>query len=180
MKKGEKIYLTAVEREDLHSFMNWRNTEKFKKNFREYLELNIDSQNRWYENKVLNDLSTIMFSIRRKSDDKLLGCTGLCYINWIHRHADLSLYIGHENAYIDEEGYAEESCNLLFEYGFLQLGLNKIWTEIYEFDYKKKKLLLRLGFHLDGVLRKNYYYDGRWNDSIVLSLLNEEWKSEFI
>ncbi len=175
MKKGENVYLTAIEREDLQPLMEWRNNENFKKHFREFRELNHDLQERWYENKVLNDPSTIMFSIRRSADKKLLGCCGLCYINWIHRHADLSLYIGLEDQYIDEEGYARESCELLFDYGFHQLGLNKIWTEIYEFDYKKKKLLYQLEFQLDGTLRKNYYYDGKWWDSLILSLLKEEY-----
>ncbi|KZL94097.1 GNAT family N-acetyltransferase [Clostridium magnum] len=171
---GEKIYLTSIEREDLHKLMHWRNREDFRKYFREYREINTDMQNKWFESKVLNDPSTIMFSIKRVSDDELLGCCGLCYINWVHRHADLSLYIGLNNIYIDEEGYAEESCRLLFKYGFNELGLNKIWTEIYEFDMKKIKLYSELGFKKDGVLRQNYFYDGKLWDSYVFSILQGE------
>lgn len=175
MKKGEKVYLAAIEREDLSFLMKWRNKESFKKNFREYKELNTDLQDSWYQNKVQNDPSTIMFSIKRITDHELLGCCGLCYINWVHRHADLSFYIGYEDSYIDLEGYALESCELLFDYGFKQLGLNKIWTELYEFDFAKRKLLVNMGFHIDGELRKNYFYDGKWWNSLILSLLSEEW-----
>jgi RimJ/RimL family protein N-acetyltransferase len=174
MKRGDKIYLSAIEREDLVTLLKWRNLEAFKKNFREYRELNREQQEKWYQSKVLNDPCTLMFSVKRAEDDLLLGCCGLCYINWIHRHADLSLYIGYLESYIDEEGYAKESCRLLFDYGFHELGLNKIWTEIYEFDHKKRKLLDSLGFIVDGSLRENYYYEGRWWNSIVLSLLNKE------
>jgi RimJ/RimL family protein N-acetyltransferase len=113
-----------------------------------------------------------MFSIKSVDSNKLLGCCGLCYINWIHRNADLSIYIGWENAYIDEEGFAEESCKLLQDYGFNQLGLHRIWTEIYEFDEKKKKLYEKLNFHVDGILRDNYYYDGKWWNSYMFSILN--------
>ena len=81
-----------------------------------------------------------MFSIKRISDDRLLGCCGLCNINWIHRYSELSLYIGWNSYYIDNEGYAEESCSLLIDYGFNKLALNKIWVEIYEFDTKSRTM----------------------------------------
>lgn len=175
MINGEKVYLTAIERKDLPKLMDWRNREDFRKYFREHREINIDMQEKWYESKVLNDPNTIMFAIRSTENGELLGCCGLCYINWIHRHADLSLYIGWNNSYIDEEGYAKESCKLLFNYGFKELGLNKIWTEIYEFDIKKKSLYDNMKFQLDGVLRENYYHDGRWWDSLMLSLLKKDY-----
>ncbi|MGK0466311.1 MAG: RimJ/RimL family protein N-acetyltransferase [Clostridium sp.] len=178
MIKGIKVYLAAVEKEDLNYLMKWRNREDYRKFFREYKEINSVMQDKWFENKVNNDNSTIMFSIRRVSDDELLGCCGLCYINWVHRNADLSLYIGWNNSYIDDEGYAEESCDLIFNYGFNELGLNKVWTEIYEFDVKKKKLYDKFGFHVDGVLRKNYFSYGKWWNSYVLSLLNNEFREK--
>ena len=74
---------------------------------------------------------------------------------------------------IDNEGYAEESCQLLLDYGFKELCLNKVWTEIYEFDDKKKALYGKFGFQQDGLLRQNYWYDGKWWDSRILSLLKK-------
>lgn len=175
MFKGEKIYLDAIRREDLPKLMEWRNLPDYRKYFREYRELNPDMQQKWYESKVLNDSSTEMFAVRLNDTGTLIGCCGLCYINWVHRNADLSLYIGWKESYIDNEGYAEEACKLLFNYGFRELGLQKIWTEIYCFDDKKMELYSRLGFHKDGELRNQYFYDGKWWNSNMLSLLTEEW-----
>ena len=175
MLDGLKVYLTAVEKEDLNQLKIWRNNPSFRKYFREYRELNSAQQNIWFKNKVVEDDSTQMFAIRRLDDNILLGCCGLVYINWIHRHADLSLYIGFDNQYIDNEGYAQESCSILLNYGFEELGLNKIWTEIYEFDNKKLELYNKFGFKLDGVLRENYFYKNNWYDSKVLSLLKKEY-----
>ena len=58
------------------------------------------------------------------------------------------------------------------------MGLVKIWTELYEFDEKKLSLYQKMGMKIEGTLRKQYFYDGRWYDSKMLSLLNEEWKLE--
>ena len=137
MLKGKHVSLFAVEKEDLQQLRDWRNNPDFRKHFREYQELNLAQQEKWFEEKVIADNTTLMFSIRRNDDNELLGCCGFVYINWVHRHADLSLYIGWKDAYIDEEGYAEESCRLLLDYGFNELCLNKVWTEIYSFDDKK-------------------------------------------
>lgn len=176
MLTGNKVYLVPIEREDLEQLRNWRNRPEFRKYFREYREISKDMQMNWYEQKVIKDPSTIMFAIRDKSNDSLLGCCGLCYINWVHRTADLSLYIGYQNSYIDDEGYAMEACQLMFAYGFSELQLHKIWTEIYEFDEKKYGLYKKLGFRQDGMLRDQYYYDGRYWDSRMLSLLENEFQ----
>lgn len=176
MLEGEKIYLCALEKDDLPLLMKWRNNAEYRKYFREYREINSDMQRRWYENKVLEDPGTIMFAIRNIETGELIGCCGLCYINWVHRNSDLSLYIGKDNIYIDEIGYAEESCRLLFDYGFMELGLEKIWTELYEFDSKKLILYQNLGMQIDGTLRNQYYYDGKWWNSRILSILSNEWK----
>ena len=177
MIKGEKIKLARVERKDLKQLMNWRNNPELRKHFREYRELNMSEQKKWYEEKVLRDPSTMMFSIRRLKDNKLIGCCGLAYISWAYRHADMSLYIGWKDAYIDTKGYAEESCRLLLDYGFKELCLNKVWTEIYIFDKKKKKLYDKFGFHVDGILRENYFYNGKFWNSYILSILSSEWQT---
>ena len=177
MISGEKVYLKAVEQEDLEQLKEWRNLPDFRKHFREYRELNSAMQLKWYESFVVNDKNTIMFSIFLKSTDELVGCCGLCYINWVHRNADLSLYIGHENAYIDDSGLAEEACLLLLEYGFNEINLHKIWTEIYDFDEKKQKLYNKFGFNQDGILRDQYYYDGKWCNSLLLSLISNEFST---
>ena len=174
MLRGNLVSLYAVEKEDLQQLCDWRNNSDFRKHFREYRELNLTQQQKWFEEKVVADNTTLMFSIRRNDDNELLGCCGFVYINWVHRHADLSLYIGWNDKYIDEKGYAEESCKLLLDYGFNELCLNKIWTEIYEFDEKKKALYDKFDFRQDGLLRQNYWYDEKWWDSRILSILKAE------
>jgi len=77
----------------------------------------------------------------------------------------------HRSAY---EDHTEDSCRLLLDYGFNELCLNKVWTEIYEFDEKKKALYDKFSFQQDGLLRQNYWYDGKWWDSRILSLLTVE------
>ena len=93
MIKGKKVYLSAIEENELEQLRKWRNLPEYRKHFREYRDISASMQRKWFENVVNNDNSTIMFSIHDIENDELLGCCGLCYINWIHRYSDLSLFI---------------------------------------------------------------------------------------
>ena len=166
--------MCAIESADLEQFRDWRNNPDTRKYFREFRELNMHHQKTWFTDKVMNDPSTLMFAVRRTKDNQLLGCCGLAYINWVNRHAELSIYIGWKDEYIDKTGYAEESCNLLIKYGFEEISLNKIWTEIYEFDDRKTSLFSQLGFQKDGLLRQHYWHRGKWWNSIIYSLLMDD------
>lgn len=172
MIKGNSTILRAIEKEDLKLLLSWRNNPEFRRYFREYRELNMVQQIQWYENRVNNDISTRMFSITDVRGN-LIGAAGLCYIDWINRTADFSIYIGHNNIYIDDF-YAPDAANLLIRYGFEKLGLNRLWCEIYSFDLQKIQLFDKLGFHRDGLHRQTNWYDDRWHDSFFFSLLSSD------
>lgn len=171
MIKGQKTYLRAIEEGDLKQLLEWRNKPKLRKYFREYRELSWDQQIWWYENIVLKDDKVRMFSILDK-DKKLLGACGLCYINWVDRNADFSIYLGADDIYIDDD-LAIDASKSLIKYGFEELNLHRLWAEIYDFDDAKTKMFNALGFVLDGRHRETHWTDGQWCDSLFFSLLNK-------
>jgi RimJ/RimL family protein N-acetyltransferase len=59
----------------------------------------------------------------------------------------------------------------LIGYGFDELGLNRLWSEIYDFDTAKRTFFDRLGFTLDGRHRRTHWAEGAWHDSLFYSLL---------
>lgn len=174
MITGKTLGLTAITEEDLPMLMEWRNNEDMRQFYREYRELNLHMQTEWYKNIVNSDKNTIMFAIRAIESNELLGCCGLTYINWVNRNAELSLYIGEGNAYIDSRAY--EALGLLIKYGFEQIGMKKLWIECYEIDVKRIKMCEDFSFHLDGVLRCNVFHNNKWFSSKIFSLLSEEYK----
>jgi RimJ/RimL family protein N-acetyltransferase len=176
MISGNKIGLRAIEKLDLPLLKYWRNNPAFRRNFREVRELNDYNQELWFE-RTCRSSSDFMFIIVRLEDNEPLGAAGLLYINWINRSADFSFYIGYEDKYIDEIGYAEEATKLLIDYGFNNLNLNKIWMELYEFDTKKINFFKnKFNFKQDGILRQNCYEEGRYWDSFIISLLISDYK----
>ena len=171
---GKFVGLRAIEKDDLSKFLEWRNNPDLRIFFREFKELNSTNQEKWFNNIVMNSQNNIMFSIVNLDNNKLIGACGLNYIDWINRNADLSIYIGIENKYIDEI-YAPDACKLLLQYGFDELNLHRIHVEIYDIDLKKQKLLETLKFNYDGTLRETHWTNGKWVDSLYYSILENEY-----
>lgn len=174
MLSGEIVGLRSVEKNDLPVLMEWRNRPEHRQFFREYKELNSDIQNKWYEKFVIGDSNTIMFSIVELKTSKLLGACGLCYINWVSRNADFSIYIGANGLYIDDK-FAIDAAKVMMRYGFDELCLHRLWAEVYDFDQRKIEFFKNLNFKLDGTFRQSYWHDGCWHDSMFFSLIEYEY-----
>jgi RimJ/RimL family protein N-acetyltransferase len=170
MLEGLHTGLRAIERSDLATLLAWRNKPELRRYFREYRELSDADQERWYDNIILRDPSVRMFSIVERANGRLLGACGLCYINWVDRSADLSIYLGADDLYIDEK-FAPDAARRLIRYGFEELGLHRVWAEIYSIDEKKQKFFADLGFSLDGRHRQTHWTEGQWVDSLFYGLL---------
>lgn len=170
MIEGRLTGLRAIEDSDLARLLAWRNQPEIRRYFREYRELNSTQQRQWFDSKVNNDPCTRMFAVVDKATSRLVGAAGLCYIDWVNRTADFSLYIGFDNLYIDSH-LAPDAAITLTNYGFKELGLNRLWSEIYSFDTAKKTLFKQLGFTMDGRHRSTHWAEGTWHDSLFFSLL---------
>lgn len=171
MIRGEKVALRAVEFTDLQKLLEWRNKPQFRQFFRENRELNWEQQKSWFFDRVMKDPNTRMFSIVRLSDGLLLGACGLCYIDWVNGSADFSIYIGHDDLYIDDT-LAPEAAELLISYAFDQIRLHRLWAEVYEFDEPKRTFFKKLAFHQDGIHPQTVWQGGYWHDSVYFSLIN--------
>ena len=174
MLAGKTVGLRAIESHDLPQLLGWRNEPRLRRYFREYRELNLTQQRQWFETKVNGDPTTRMFAIVERGREghvgRLLGACGLCYIDWVNRTADFSIYIGADDLYIDER-FAPDAAVTMIGYAFDELGLHRLWSEIYGFDAPKQRFFEGLGFTLDGVHRQTHWAEGAWHDSHYYSLL---------
>jgi RimJ/RimL family protein N-acetyltransferase len=173
MLTGTNIGLRAIEEGDLEQLLIWRNKPKFRCFFREYRELNLVQQKKWFADINQRDSKSIMFSIVELSNQELLGACGLCYLDLKNRSADLSIYIGKDDMYIDKE-YAPDSLKALIKYAYDELNLHRLWTEIYEEDTAKKELYESLSFKVDGLHRDTHFSNGKWGNSWILSDLKTD------
>ena len=175
MLSGQHVGLRAIEREDLAQLRDWRNDPAFRRHFREHRELSALDQEAWFE-RMNADPRQLMFAIVDRDAGRLVGASGLCFIDPVNRNCDLSIYIGADGAYVDER-LAPDAARTTLRYGFEELGLHRVWAEIYDFDEPKQELLAGLGFQLEGRHREHHFAEGGWHDSLFYGLLADEWSA---
>jgi len=167
---GKTLKLRAIELSDLKVLQSWRNNEQLRRYFREYRDFSLGQLEKWYHGMISDDRFEFFII---EHDNKPIGTTGITYIDWVNRHADVHFYIGKNSEWIDNK-HAPEAFNLILEYGFNILNLNKLWAEIYEIDNKKLTFFQERNFCIDANLREHYYYRGKYYTSHILSLLKHE------
>ncbi|MFF4448204.1 GNAT family N-acetyltransferase [Streptomyces sp. NPDC001502] len=73
-------------------------------------------------------------------------------------------------------GYATAVSRALVSFGFAQLGLHRISAAIGPENTASVALVEKLGFVREGVLRDHVHTNGAWRDSILYSVLVDEWR----
>ena len=169
---SKKISLHPIEIEDIETIRQWRNDQKIQRFLREYRLFSKKQKETWYSN-MLKDNKFEMFTIKNNKTHEIIGACGLTYIDWLNRHADVHVYIGKDNIWVDEE-YCPDALKTVVDHGFKTLNLNKLWAEIYEIDIKKINLFKNHGFVVDACLRQHYFHAGKYHNSFILSLLRNE------
>ena len=170
MLSKNQVSLSAIERYNLKQIQEWRNSNSLRSFFREFRELNYEMLEKWFLETHSNLISdSYFFMISLTATNEAIGVGGINHINWVNRNCQLSLFIGHENIYIDDNGWAKEAAIILEEYAFKSLNLHKIIVELYESDQKKQNLLNDLGYLKEGTLREQVFKDGRYLNSSIYS-----------
>jgi RimJ/RimL family protein N-acetyltransferase len=77
------------------------------------------------------------------------------------------------------KGLAQSAYRVFLAYLFTQCGLNKVSMEVLEHNHRARRLYERVGFEQEGVKRQEIYRDGRYIDSIVLSMLKSEFHARY-
>ena len=173
MIKGKLISLYAIEESELELIRSWRNNESLRIYFREVFELTANKQRIWYDT-ISSQRKDIFYMMKLNKTNTPIGVVGLNYINWINRNCQLSLYIGVDGLYIDENGWALEATTLIQEFAFNTLNMHKIIAEIYKFDILKKKLIIEAGYTQEGVLKDYVFANGKYEDSLVFSIIRDQ------
>jgi len=74
------------------------------------------------------------------------------------------------------KGYAGEAVGLLVDYLFSGYPMERVAAFTDVENVPAQRILEKLGFRKEGVLRRSMFRDGRWTDTAVYAVLRHEWK----
>lgn len=112
------------------------------------------------------------FGIFTNADDTLIGTIQLFHVN---RGSLQNATIGyildrHENG----KGYATEAVRLMVQYAFEDLRLHRIEAGVMPHNAGSIRVLEKVGFRQEGLARKNVKIAGKWEEHLMLSIINPQ------
>jgi RimJ/RimL family protein N-acetyltransferase len=172
-RQGSSICLRPPEEKDLGMMTVWINDYRITRNLLAYLPTSKAKEKEFLEG-MGKDGHNITLAIVDRENDNILGMIGLHKIDWKNRDATFGIFIGDENS--RKKGYGKEATNLLLEYAFQTLDLERISSSCWDFNIASQSLHKSCGFIQEGTKRRAGYIDGERRDSILFGILKEEWR----
>jgi [ribosomal protein S5]-alanine N-acetyltransferase len=134
---------------------------------REFIQMFLDHQQQ-------EPRSKFQLAVTLKTTGELIGNCGIRMRSAGAHEADIGyeldpLYWG--------QGYATEAARAIVHYGFTTFKLHRVWSWCVADNVGSAHVLEKVGMRLEGRLRENEFYKGRWWDTLMYGMLEDEWRS---
>lgn len=170
--RGTHIILTPLNSDHVDLYFRWQNDVDIRTYFGNSVPMLKSSIQELVSKK---DHSTINFEIWHIEDKKPIGMAKISGINWIRRKCSIGGLIGEKSYW--GQGLATELTQILVDYIFGELNLNKVAALIYSPNIGSIKCAERLGFQLEAKIKDAGYFKGEYCEDLYYSLFQKDWRS---
>lgn len=129
-----------------------------------------------HKNAKAKKVTNYNFVIELKSEHKVIGGASIMDIDFNVNKAELGCWLGEKYW---RQHYMEEAFRAMINYAFSTLKLNKLYGTAFDSNPRSPKMLEKLGFRKEGILRQETKCrsTGDIHDVVYLDLLRNEWKN---
>ena len=172
--KGKRVIIRGVEPGDLTDRYRWLNDREVTRFFTTLgsCHLSMEQLRRWLEECDRSN-NEVHFSLDTAAG-KHIGGAQLKGIDWRNRNAELGIFIGEKEEW--GKGYCSEAVALLLAYAFDTLNLHRIWLRVDPENTGALRCYEKTGFSREGVFRQEVYRAEKYHDTLVLSILESEYR----
>jgi RimJ/RimL family protein N-acetyltransferase len=171
--RGERLYLRAIERDDLQRCHDWMNDESLRATLAQRFPMSLAQEADWVERTTRGqDPSRLVFAICLFEGDRHIGNCGLEAIERENGVATFGIFIGEKDCRGQRLG--EEATRTLCRFAFDEMNLHKIRLDAYAANAGAIRTYEHVGFKREGVLREEAFRGGRYIDIVRMGLLRGE------
>lgn len=123
----------------------------------------------WFSSRFA-EKAGIRWGICLKGKSNIIGTVG--FNNFTRQHRANLGYDLHPQFW--KKGYITEALKAVIKFGFSELNINRIEAEVMPGNTESERVLTKLGFTKEGVLRNWMYWNDKHYDMTMFSLLKAE------
>jgi [ribosomal protein S5]-alanine N-acetyltransferase len=124
----------------------------------------------WYQS-IFEKKTGIRWGITLKGQERVIGSCGFLNIVPQHYRSEIGFELSKD---FWGQGIASEAVEVVIKYGFEQLNLQRIQALIEPPNISSQKLVERMGFIKEGLLRNYEFTCGKFDDLFMHSLLKQD------
>lgn len=170
------VYLRAFEPDDYLNSIVWRNDDEIWSQLgggKYYVSARYEKK--WIEDAIF-DSKNIRLAVCLIDGGRYIGNVSITNINLANRSGISNILIGDHSCW--GRGIGTEAYRLLLEYAFNERGLHRIEALVLEDNISSIKMHKKCGFKIEGKLREAVFKNGRWQNQVVLSILENEFRQQ--
>ncbi|HET6454256.1 MAG TPA: GNAT family N-acetyltransferase, partial [Armatimonadota bacterium] len=122
--------------------------------------------------KSVNEKQCYPMAVTLKEDGRLMGMCGLFRVSWEHLNAELIYWLGKD---FWGKGYMTEAARRMIQFGFEELGLERISVGCFARNKASGRIIEKLGFTPEGVARHAYCKDGEFLDELRFGMIRSDY-----
>ena len=170
---GKKIYLRAMEPDDMELFRKMTNDPEMEKRIVGWsFPVARAQQLKWYESSI-NSKSEIRLSVVLRKDDSLLGMLNLVDIDWKNGTAQHGIRLADNVP--RREGIGTDAVMTLMKYAFEELRLHRLEGGWLVNNIASQRLYEKCGWKSEGIKREAIYAEGSYLDFIIAGILEKDY-----
>lgn len=172
--EGELVRLRPMQPSDLPKFVEWLADPEVRRWLAAVQEPpTLQDEIDWYESTRENP-DNVLWSIETL-DGQLVGTIEL-RVNQASHRAELGIAIQDKTQW--SKGYGTDAVKQAVEYAFDDLELNRVELMTDAENARGRRCYEKCGFIEEGTLRQHRFVQGTFGDTIVMSVLAEDWRAE--
>lgn len=171
---GNGYHCRPVTIEDAYTLLRHRNNPSTWEQLTSSLPIYQHDQLKWVKSLGPDKQYYIVAS---SSLGKDVGLVRITDIDWQNRNAAVGVDVFQ---YFRRNGHGQKIFDLVVKYCFDELNLHRLWLLVLESNKAANKIYTRAGFSVEGILAQHIFRHGRYQNYIMMGLLEDEYREHRI
>ena len=168
--KYENVLIRAIEAEDIPILFHMINDGQIESMTGGWsFPVSMEQQKQWYQS-IQSEKNTLRCTID-VNDLGVAGMVSFSDIDWKNRNTQIHVKILNDEKF-RRKGIACLAITGMVRYAFSELNMHLVYCTILQSNLPSLKLFEKCGFAKDGQLRERVFKNGKYHDTITMSIIN--------